>query len=101
MALSKLEAAVGYHFGRPALLRLALTHPSCGPQNNQRLEFLGDAVFGLLSADAVFAAYPDEQEGPLTVRRTHLVSGAMLANTSRKIGSKTYHFNSSGVCTNP
>ena len=43
-------------------------------EDNQRLEFLGDAVFGLLSAAAVFAAYPGEQEGSLTVRRTHLVS---------------------------
>jgi len=58
--------------------------------DNQRLEFLGDAVFGILSADAVFAAYPDEQEGRLTVRRTHLVSGAVLAEAGERIGLNAF-----------
>ena len=61
--LSKLEAALGYRFRHQAFLRLALTHPSCGPQNNQRLEFLGDAVLQLAMSDIVFHAHPEEEEG--------------------------------------
>ena len=47
-------------------------------------------MFGLLSADAVFAAYPDEQEGRLTVRRTHLVSGTVLAEAGERIGLENF-----------
>ena len=89
--MSSLEEKLGYAFRDPSLLKRALTTPACrmdrpDEPDNQRLEFLGDAVFGLLAADAVFAAYPDEQEGPLTVRRTHLVSGAKLAEVAERIG---------------
>ena len=89
--MSTLEEKLGYTFRDKSLLEQALTTPACrmdrpGLADNQRLEFLGDAVFGLLAADAVFAAYPDEQEGPLTVRRTHLVSGARLAEVAERIG---------------
>ena len=81
--MTELERKIGYMFRDAALLSRALTTPACRMDHpeggdNQRLEFLGDAVFGLLSADAVFAAFPDDDEGLLTVRRTHLVSGAAL-----------------------
>lgn len=89
--MTELEEKIGYTFKDVSLLETALTTPACRMdrpevEDNQRLEFLGDAVFGLLSADAVFAAYPWEQEGPLTVRRTHLVSGAALAAAAERIG---------------
>ena len=89
--MTELEERIGYSFKDVSLLETALTTPACRMdrpevEDNQRLEFLGDAVFGLLSADAVFAAYPWEQEGPLTVRRTHLVSGAVLAEAGERIG---------------
>ena len=89
--MTELEERIGYSFKDVSLLETALTTPACRMdrpevEDNQRLEFLGDAVFGLLSADAVFAAYPWEQEGPLTVRRTHLVSGAALADAAERIG---------------
>ena len=85
---SELEKKIGYEFRDPSLLETALVTPSCRMVNpeledNQRLEFLGDAVFGLLSADAVYEAYPWEQEGQLTVRRTHLVSGAALIEAAK------------------
>ena len=88
--MTALEERIGYAFKDASLLETALTTPACRMdrpevEDNQRLEFLGDAVFGLLSADAVFAAYPWEQEGPLTVRRTHLVSGAALADAAERI----------------
>ena len=89
--MTELETRIGYAFKDVSLLETALTTPACRMdrpevEDNQRLEFLGDAVFGLLSADAVFAAYPWEQEGALTVRRTHLVSGAALTAAAERIG---------------
>ena len=73
----------GYEFRDADLLRVALTTPSYrmdhpDARDNQRLEFLGDAVLGLLAADSLYAEEPDEREGPLTVRRTHMVSSAAL-----------------------
>ncbi|MGN0846215.1 MAG: ribonuclease III family protein [Kiritimatiellia bacterium] len=88
--MSELEARIGYTFKNTALLDLALSTPSVrmvDPQakDNQRLEFLGDAVFGLLAADSVYARNPNDQEGLLTVRRTHLVSGVVLAAAAEKL----------------
>lgn len=73
----------GYEFGDGALLEEALTTPSCrqtdpGARDNQRLEFLGDAILGFLAADRLFAELPREAEGSLTVRRAHMVSSAAL-----------------------
>ena len=104
--MSTLEEKLGYTFRDKALLERALTTPACRMDHpelpdNQRLEFLGDAVFGLLSADAVFAAYPDEQEGPLTVRRTHLVSGAMLAKVAERIGLRDHLRRNKGASALP
>ena len=63
--MTELERKIGYAFHDAELLTRALTTPACRMDHpeggdNQRLEFLGDAVFGLLSADAVFAAFPDD-----------------------------------------
>ncbi len=93
--MTDLEEKLGYAFSDASLLATALTTPACrmdhpDVEDNQRLEFLGDAVFGLLSADAVFSAYPWEREGPLTVRRTHLVSGAALADAAERIGLRAH-----------
>lgn len=93
--MTELEAKLDYEFKDPALLAQALVTPSIkqsSPQakDNQRLEFLGDAVFGLISADELYAAFPDEPEGPLTVRRTHLVSGAALASVAERIGLRQF-----------
>ena len=92
--MTEFEKRIGYEFKNAALLERALTSPSCRMEcpeveDNQRLEFLGDAVFGVLSADAVFAAYPCEQEGSLTVRRTHLVSTAALIAAANRIGQRS------------
>ena len=88
--MTDLERTIGYVFRNASLLEQALTTPACHmdrPEvsDNQRLEFLGDAVFGLLSADAVYAAFPADAEGLLTVRRTHLVSGAALADAAERL----------------
>lgn len=89
--MTELEKRIGYVFRDASLIEMALTSPSCrmehpGIEDNQRLEFLGDAVFGILSAAAVFATYPEEQEGSLTVRRTHLVSTSALIAAAHRIG---------------
>lgn len=81
----------GYEFANGALLEEALTTPSYrmdvpSATDNQRLEFLGDAVLGLLSAERLYAEFPQEQEGALTVRRTHLVSAAALCGAAVRLG---------------
>ncbi len=82
---------LGYQFKNAALLEEALTTPAYrmdhpDAKDNQRLEFLGDAVLGFLSAERLFADYPKEQEGELTVRRTHLVSSPALCEAAGRLG---------------
>lgn len=100
--MTEFEKRIGYRFGNLSLLNTALTSPSCRMEqpeieDNQRLEFLGDAVFGLLSASAVFDAYPEEQEGSLTVRRTHLVSTSALIAAAHRIGLGEFLKRNSGA----
>jgi len=92
-----LERAIGYTFNNRLLLETALTNPSYrsdhatkSVEDNQRLEFLGDAVFGLLTAQEVYERYADENEGGLTVRRSHLASGRALAELARRVGLGQY-----------
>ncbi len=81
----------GYTFRDGALLKEALTTPAyrmVHPRatDNQRLEFLGDAVLGLLAAERLYAAFPHAAEGALTVRRTHMVSSAALCAAANRLG---------------
>lgn len=81
----------GYKFRNPALLATALTTPAKkmddpSVKDNQRLEFLGDAVLGLLSAERVYHGFPAVKEGALTVRRTHMVSSAALCAAAARFG---------------
>jgi ribonuclease III len=75
-----LEHRLDYHFRNQSLLRQALTHPSLGHEkqryhdDNQRLEFLGDAVLQLVITEYLYAHFPREQEGRLTKLRARLVS---------------------------
>lgn len=85
-----LAAALGYRFGDPALLELALHHRSwCaehgGVESNERLEFLGDSVLGLVITDHLYAEFPDEPEGVLARRRAELVSTVTLADVAREL----------------
>lgn len=74
------EKQIGYNFGDTGLLQLALTHPSCNFENgdNQRLEFLGDAVLDLVVAEALYRDNPDLDEGALDHMRAGLVNGKAL-----------------------
>ena len=81
----------GYTFENPDLLTEALTTPAYRmvkprARDNQRLEFLGDAVLGLLSAEQVFADFPDSPEGPLTMKRAHMVSSSALCAAAMRLG---------------
>lgn len=89
--LARLTSRLGYHFRDIALLETALTHPSLLPErpdlagHNQRLEFLGDAVLQLIITEALFTAYPEEREGPLSQRRSALTKGGFLASLAREV----------------
>lgn len=91
--LAPLAARLGYGFTRPALLRAALTTPSwvnehagAGWPGNACLEFLGDAVLGLVTADALWQRFPGLAEGTLTRLRASLISETSLAGAARSIG---------------
>ena len=81
----------GYAFANAALLEEALTTPAYrmekpDARDNQRLEFLGDAVLELLATDRLIAEGGDEREGRLSVRRTHMVSTAALCEAAMRHG---------------
>ncbi len=81
--MDNLEKKLGYQFANSELLATALTHRSMardnGDLNNQRLEFLGDAVLGLVIADMLYHLFPGESEGDLSKRQVSLVNGEQLA----------------------
>lgn len=90
-----LEDKIGVSFDQKRLLEEALTHPSITRQrkakegrifNYERLEFLGDAVLGLVVAELLLDRYPEEQEGELAKRQSALVRGETLVKVAREIG---------------
>ena len=83
------EAALGHRFSDPALIDRALTHPSTGTADYQRLEFLGDRVLGLAIAAWLYADF-DDAEGALTRRLVELVSGEVCAEVARGIGAEAH-----------
>ena len=86
--MAAAAAIVEHDFARPALLAEALTHPSASGRGHgyERLEFLGDRVLGLVVADMLLAAFPDEDEGALALRFTSLVRRESLAGIADGIG---------------
>lgn len=86
-ALRALEARLGHRFRDPALLARALTHGSRGEgEDNQRLEFLGDRVLGLVIAEALLEADPEAPEGLIAPRLNALVRRETCAAIAREIG---------------
>lgn len=80
----------GYDFSNDALIEEALTTPAYRMNNpsvrdNQRLEFLGDAVLGLLAAGKLYAECPKESEGSLTVKRARMVSSSALCEAADRL----------------
>lgn len=88
--LDRLAKALELKFDNPALLELALTHRSVSQQNNERLEFLGDAVLGCVIAAELFERFPQASEGQLTRLRASLVKGDTLARIGRDLGLGDY-----------
>ena len=82
-----LEEALGHRFARPALLALALRHPSASTQagSNQRLEFLGDRVLGMVVAAMLYEAFSHEAEGALSQRFSALVRREALEDVARRL----------------
>lgn len=89
--LSSLENNIGYVFENKSILKQALTHSSYANENrnsgpfNERLEFLGDAVLSLISADFLYRRFPSMPEGDLTKLRSGLVCTASLSEYARQI----------------
>jgi len=86
-----LERALGVGFADPTLLDAALTHRSYAFEqeldvNNERLEFLGDAVLGLVVTDMAYRTFPDLAEGELAKLRASIVNMSALADVARQLG---------------
>lgn len=95
--MEKLEEKLGYTFRDRALLENALTHSSyanenksAGMQSNERLEFLGDSVLGMVTADYLFRAHPDLPEGDLTRTRAALVCEGSLVEVAHALELGSY-----------
>jgi ribonuclease-3 len=100
----KIEKKLGLKFNNIDLLKRALTHRSFLNENkewskigqNERLEFLGDAVFGLIAAEYLFREYPHLKEGELTSLRAALINGNSLLEVADKLEIKKYLLVSKG-----
>lgn len=85
--LQKLQDTISYHFKDASLLECAMTHKSCKkPFNNERLEFLGDAVVDLVIGEYLFERFPHHQEGKLSKIRASIVSEEGLTKFAKEIG---------------
>jgi ribonuclease-3 len=90
--LAALQQRIAYAFRDPQLLMHAVTHPSYlhehpeETENNQRLEFLGDAVLQLVVTEELFIRYPTDREGALSKNRSALSKGVFLSQLARQIG---------------
>ena len=95
--MEALEEKLGYRFNQRALLENALTHSSYanenkarGCQSNERLEFLGDSVLGMVTADYLFRTHPDLPEGDLTRTRAALVCEGSLVEVAQQLNLGSY-----------
>lgn len=98
--LADCQAAIGYEFRQPNLLRSALTHTS-GANTRQasfeRLEFLGDAVLGLVCVEQLYRKFPEYQEGDMTKVKSAVVSRTACADFSKEIGLGQFLFLGRGM----
>lgn len=88
--LEQLSKKIGYHFTDQGLLKQALTHRSAAPQNNERLEFLGDSALSLVIAEALYERFSELSEGKMSRLRAVLVCGDMLADIARELDLGDY-----------
>ena len=90
--LLKLEKAIGYTFNDPKLLRQALSHRSIDGDNNERLEFLGDSVLGLVITNYLYCNLKSIDEGELSKLRSNIVCGKTLATVASNLNLGSYLF---------
>jgi ribonuclease-3 len=102
--LDECQKSIGYTFRHPELLRGALTHASGANtrlSSNERLEFLGDAVLGLVVCEQLFLRFPEYQEGDLTKIKSVVVSRRTCARLSRALNLGDYLFLGKGMNIHP
>ncbi len=96
-SMKALEETLHYAFRSKELLRQALAHSSRAKEvNNQRLEFLGDAILGAVIADMLYTHFPQEREGSLARRHAALVCGETLVDVARDLKLGEYMLLSAG-----
>lgn len=99
-ALERCQSAIGYRFNDPSLLSFALTHASIAStrlQSNERLEFLGDAVLGMVVCRYLYDRYPEYLEGELTKIKSAVVSRKTCSEISEEIGLPQFLFLGNGI----
>jgi len=98
--LEECQTAIGYRFRKPELLRAALTHSSGANTrgaSNERMEFLGDSVLGLVTCEQLYHRFPEFQEGDLTKIKSVIVSRKTCAQFSLEIGLGDFLFLGKGM----
>src|SRR4249920_737402 len=98
--LDECQQAIGYQFRQPELLRASLTHTSGASTreaSNERLEFLGDAILGLVTCEQLFLRFPEYQEGDLTKIKSAVVSRRTCARISKVLNLGDFLFLGKGM----
>jgi ribonuclease-3 len=98
--LDECQDAIGYRFAKPDLLRAALTHTSGANTragSNERMEFLGDSVLGLITCEQLYQRFPEYQEGDLTKIKSVVVSRKTCAKFSQQLRLGDFLFLGKGV----
>jgi ribonuclease-3 len=99
--MNKIEEIIGYNFKNKNLLKTALTHSSYSNENNgennERLEFLGDAVLDLIISNYLYRNYKNFKEGDMTKKRAQIVCEHSLVHFSKKINLQSYILLGNGV----
>jgi len=88
--ITKVSRALGHEFAAPEFLETALTHRSVGSVNNERLEFLGDAVLSFVISASLYERFPEADEGRLSRLRAALVKGDTLTEIARQLDLGKY-----------
>src|SRR4051812_9145642 len=101
--LEECQETIGYRFRQPELLRAALTHTSGAntrQASNERMEFLGDSVLGLVCCEQLYKRFPDYQEGDMTKVKSAVVSRHVCARMSKQLRLGDFLFLGKGMHTN-
>lgn len=94
--LDQLQSSLDYQFNDLELVRQALTHRSAGKKNNERLEFLGDALLDYIVGELLYEAYPSATEGDLTRMRAAIVNKSALALLASQLSLGNYLYLGAG-----